>query len=942
MKNNKVLHTRYPFTMLLLLFSLLIVLAGCKESNSSAPEKTSDPQSTASYQVTEENENPEIIMQNQPISSFWFPDELLQWEADEDPDLPFNVSNTPLAERVDKDNLTPVNETQNKETEVVALSIMNGSTSGNAPHGLNTFDSNTFSYWQYIDKMVYWGGSSGEGLIVPPSPDVTNAAHKNGVPILGTIFFPPMSFNGKMEWFDDFLQQDEAGDFPMVDKLIEVAELYQFDGWFINQETEGNEEQPLTKEHAVQMSNFIRQFKEQSKDRFEIMYYDSMTSDGVVDWQNALNDENALFLIDKDGKEVADSMFLNFWWTEDRLADEELLKASHEKATEIGFNPYKIYAGVDVQENGFSTPIRWDLFEKSTNETYTSLGLYAADWPYSSSDSLEDFQLKENLFWINSQGDPTIVEPKTDTKWRGISHYAIEKSALSALPFTTNFNVGNGYNFFIGGEKVSELDWNNRSVSDVLPTYRWIVEHEGANTLTPSLDFTQAYYGGNSLKFRGTMEKNKASTAKLYSADFPLTKDTTFTTTAKANTDTQLDVVLTFDDGSTETVQADKKIGEQWTTVNYNVSTFANKAVRTISYQFSADKTTDGFEMHLGNVTITDTADLDTSSVSDVIVEDSAFDEDSLLAGVRLTWNVNEPVNHYEIYRINEEKTKSLLGVSKTTNFYINTLPRIDGSDTSTFEVVPVNALLERGTAASVSMDWPDISLPKANFTASRTLIAPGESVTFQNLSSQNTTELTWNFPGADQETSTEIDPVVTYSEEGTYKVSLLAKSDSGEDEKTIDSYIVVSEKAKDDLALLSQGKPTEASSYANDDEAPNFAVDGSTDSKWCAIGTPPHELTIDLESVKTVSEVSIGHAESGNEGADMNTKAYTISVSEDGVDFTDVVNITKNSLGNTTDTFAPINARYVTLTITKPTQGSDSATRIYEVEVHGLDEILK
>ena len=97
-----------------------------------------------------------------------------------------------------------MNDTQTAETKVVALSIMNSSTSGNAPRGINTFDANVFSYWQYIDQLVYWGGSSGEGIIVPPSPDVTDAAHRNGVPVLGTIFFPQTAHGGKLEWLDTF------------------------------------------------------------------------------------------------------------------------------------------------------------------------------------------------------------------------------------------------------------------------------------------------------------------------------------------------------------------------------------------------------------------------------------------------------------------------------------------------------------------------------------------------------------------------------------------------------------------------------------------------------------------------------------------------------------------------------------------------------------------
>ncbi|MDQ9780416.1 hypothetical protein RF400_17795, partial [Acinetobacter baumannii] len=68
--------------------------------------------------------------------------------------------------------------------------------------------------WQYVDELVYWGGSSGEGLIVPPSPDVTDLGHKNGVPVIGTVFFPQDVAGGKMEWLETFLTQEEDGSFP--------------------------------------------------------------------------------------------------------------------------------------------------------------------------------------------------------------------------------------------------------------------------------------------------------------------------------------------------------------------------------------------------------------------------------------------------------------------------------------------------------------------------------------------------------------------------------------------------------------------------------------------------------------------------------------------------------------------------------------------------------
>lgn len=112
--------------------------------------------SATKYTITPENENEELVLGNRPEASYWFPEDLLKWNADKDPDLAYNVSTVPLAKRVDKADLKPVNDTQNTDTKVMAISIMNSSTSGNAPHGLNTANANTFSYWQYVDELVYW------------------------------------------------------------------------------------------------------------------------------------------------------------------------------------------------------------------------------------------------------------------------------------------------------------------------------------------------------------------------------------------------------------------------------------------------------------------------------------------------------------------------------------------------------------------------------------------------------------------------------------------------------------------------------------------------------------------------------------------------------------------------------------------------------------------
>lgn len=917
------------------------LMSGCGGSEPEASQTAAETEEAPAYEPTEENENQELVMNDQPESSYWFPAELLAWNPDEDRDLAFNKSVVPLAERADRDVLTPVNDTQNKDTNIMAISIMNSSTSGNAPNGLNKVDCNTFSYWQYVDTLVYWGGSSGEGIIVPPSPDVTDAAHKNGVKVIGTVFFPQDAHGGKLEWMEEFLQKDASGSFPMTDKLIQVADLYGFDGWFINPETEGVEEAPLNEGHALLMREFISEFKAKAPS-LEIIYYDSMTISGELDWQNALTEKNIDYMT-YEGSPVSDSMFLNFWWTDEEYAADELLKASRDFALANHIDPYDVYAGVDIQSEGYLTPIQWNLFEASPDSTYTSLGIYCPNWAYTSSGDMEEFMNKENALWVNSAGDPSAsFSGSENTRWKGISSYAVERTAITALPFITNFNTGNGYSFFIKGEQASKLDWNNRSLSDILPTYRFLMENHGANSLKAGFDVGTAYYGGNSLKLYGNMEANTVSEIALYSADLPVTEHTVFTTTAKADAPTKLSAVIELEDGSIHVMEAANSIEKDWTTVSYDLSPFAGRKLRRLSYQLSTKETASGYGFYFGNITITDEPEPQTGIVSAVTAEGTEFDEDAMYAGIRLFWESDVPAAYYEIYRINENGSRSLLGVSNKTSFYINTLPRTDETNRTNLEVIPVTQTLQEGTGASVTVEWPDNSLPKAAFTADKTLIAPGETVAFESRCSVNTESVEWTFTGASAETSSEESPSVTYAKAGVYPVSIKALNASGEAVSEIADYIVVSDSASAGLILLSGGKATEATAYVNDSEAPEFAVDGDVTKKWCATGTPPHDLTIDLGGVKTVSAVDIFHAEAGGEGADMNTKAYTISVSEDGVSFEQIASVTRNTKGTTHDTFAPVPARFVKLSVVKPTQGSDSAARIYEVEVYGIDGIAE
>ena len=208
---------------------------------------------------------------------------------------------------------------------------------------------------------------------------------------------------------------------------------------------------PLNEQDAVKMQAFIQYLKKQAP-QLRVVYYDSMTSEGKMDWQNALTDKNTMFLQDQEGNPVADEMFLNFWWTEEELASQDLLAASEKKARELGIDPYDLYAGVDIQADGYTTPIRWDLFESGKDSTHTSLGIYCPTGPILLlRDWMNSIRMK-NALWVNNKQDPSAeISYSSPEQWRGVSTYAIEKTAISSLPFVTNFNTGSGYSFFRQG-----------------------------------------------------------------------------------------------------------------------------------------------------------------------------------------------------------------------------------------------------------------------------------------------------------------------------------------------------------------------------------------------------------------------------------------------------------------------------------------------------------
>lgn len=886
----------------------------------------------------------------QPFSSYWYPKELLAWSPNNDKDAKFNIGTVPLQARTKGD---VVKNSQDDEAKVISLAIANKTTSSTPSQGKTEFEGYNFSYWQYIDTLVAWGGSAGEGLIVPPSADIIDSAHTNGVPVLGTVFFPPEDYGGKFEWMHEFLVKDKDGNFPMAHKLVEVAQYYNFDGWFINQETGNRGSDYINPELADLMKEFLEYLQKIKPKNMEIVWYDSMIDDGRVFWQNRLNQYNKNFLGEK-GKELSDSMFLNFWWTEDRYSvvdpnndDNRLiynvtgneLKESGDLAKKMGRDKYDLYAGVDVQANGYNTPIKWNYLFPKNQEANTSLGLYCPSWTYDSSKTVDEFLQKESRFWVNEKGDP---RSQSSEDWKGISNNIVEKSPITQLPFVTNFSMGNGEFFNVDGVQVSEKDWNHRGMMDILPTYRWIIDNN-KNNLTANIDYKNAYYGGNSIGINGSLANGGTTKVKLFATDLELTNNSEVSIKYKeSGGKSNIKLEFELDNGENKIINLESKQSGEWIDAKASLSQFKKSKIKEISLIIEGKESSSSYNLNLGQISVNNKNTKDkVSKIKNLKVEDFKV-IDNYYGNARLTWDKSEKnISHYEIYLENSDGHRELVGATPTNAFYVKDIERDLQLDSKTnFIVKPISKLFksEEKNESKITVKWPDLEAPKADFEVSSPIVLPGQSVNFKDKSLAGET-VKWKIEGLNKNEEVAGNEVsIKFDKPGVYSVTQIVSNPAGDTVNKKDDYIVVSSQAKDGLKNLALNKEAIANAKTNENEDAKFAFDGKLNSKWCALGESGNYIQVDLGKENIIKQLRISHAEAGGEAKSMNTSQYNIEVSNDGQSWRKVKDVSNNSSSISNDDLNYELARYIKVNINKSEQGSGGATRIYEIEALGLD----
>lgn len=563
--------------------------------------------------------------------------DLLNFDPETDPYAKEMRASVPLQERNDTFAATQANPNLSDRAKLYAISSGNyrstdvneGPWNGNASY--DEFSYNLFKFWQYTD-MIGAGGRPTQsivrgtadkeyGIIGIPMQAAINAAHKNGVLAIAEYFVPRPS-----QYTDEWLYKDENGEFPYAKKMVEIAKYFGFDGYFINQEESINSAYvPLMKE-AIQ---YLR------SEGLYIQWYDSITESGGISYQNAFNSTNSGWIL-SDGERVADSIFLNYWYSSSALKNSKAL------AEQLGLDPYEVvFMGVEGGQWGFGTNIetRYNAVDEN-GQPYTSFAIWGSDF-YHEQYNKPNGRYQVQYQWQAEQRERQYFTSNTEyagdysgsNALKGFSKYVVEKSVINGTVFASDFNNGHGMQYFTNGAVSRDMEWTNLNLQDILPTWQWWVESTDENRFQMDWDYgpeytrvegafpyTQigAYNGGSSLVIYGDVQGSQ--TVNLYKTNMDITDATKLALTynkPSADDASAMRLALVFQNAEGTDVEETAYVAipdsgkqtEGWTTAELDLSQFAGKKLAAFGVEISATEKVEGYQMNLGRVAITDGTD---------------------------------------------------------------------------------------------------------------------------------------------------------------------------------------------------------------------------------------------------------------------------------------------------------------------------------------------
>ena len=876
-----------------------------------------------------------VAQAQQPFGGCWHPDYVINWSPDKDPDAKFNRSTVALQPRFTDG--VKANEYQFADAQVSAALTMNPMCSQTPSQGADNFIGYNPISWQYMDLLIWWGGSAGEGIVIPPSAPVTDVAHMNGVKVLGQLFFPPTAFGGQSKWVSEMLTK-EGNTYPYAKKMFEIAQYYGFDGWFINEETN----------HGAQYSewvNWIAYFNqcaaEAGCEHMCIQWYDN--GRGIEGKEDLMKLHNT-------------SYFLDYGCTMNGNVNVQM-----NKMQDLGFSKQeafnKVFFGINIASGGLKgNKYNWgqlygqkeqfgsvDLFNpeeaiwKKTVESLLNTENACGKQAYTAMNKV--FQ-NESQFWTNPQADPSNTKELTSGYWPGFANTILERSVIDEIPFITSFSAGLGKHRFVNGEKKGTQDWYHRGMQDILPTWRWWVAEGKRSDLNINFNWDDAYNMGTSVKIDGTLSSEYQ--LNLFKTKLSVKNGDKFQLVYKGTAPTiQLMAGVAENDNAFTTIDLQNAGNSNgWTIATADLSSLKGKTISTLALKLKGNGACDFL---LGQLAVLPNNYSPVApAVTNLKIQNKLKQEGG---DIRAIWDAPESsdIHHYNVY-ITRNGERTLVGQTRNEGFYVSKFKRTSPAETEVkLEVVSVGNDLKEGNTIATTISYPEVTKPNVTIIASKTLVKKNEVITLTAYADNYPKTYKWTKPAGATIVSGEGTKEISirFGNEGLYDITVAVSNEKGETVATEDGLVYVSDKKANDLKNVAKGKTIHSHSGALDPEVPENLIDGDRcpgdiHGKWCIGGKKEHWVIIDLEQAYQIYQFKTFDCGMKENPAD-NVKNYKIWVSDDPENWGEpVVNATNRPETEKEDNIRPAVGRYVKF---MPYDNDSPITiRIWEFEVYALE----
>ncbi len=868
-----------------------------------------------------------MINAQQPYSGCYHPEDVKNWTPGADPNNVFNRSTVALQSRFVDNSIKANPNSTFSETMVSPCLTLSKDASKGFSQGRNQFDEMyIFNYWQYVDMVVWWGGSSGEGVFVCPTGSAIDAAHKNGVKILGNIFFAPSVYGGQAAWVDETLEKDSLGNYIIADKLIEIANYFGFDGWFLNEETKHFSDKDEWEKFCAYYS---------AKSDLELQMYNATSS---------FSSSNGWMLRDSNGNVTGTSYFVNYGGTGN--VDDHVTYAES-----IGASKWDLYYGLNQGTSAYSNNAGIQaILGKDNHKASLSPFMERVTWRLNSTqektgtgvDHINSYFKVANKYWVGAE-EPNPGNDRSAEAWSGMANYIPSRTFIQSKPFVTTFNSGYGIRRNIKGVDQGEAgqQWVHQGMQDILPTWRWWWQDAANKELSCELTLDDAYEGGNSLKVEGNLNANDANEVRLYKTKIAIENGDVFKLVFKNSVAGQsnIQVGLAFaEDNNAFTYLSAGTASGAWDVKEFDLSAYAGKTLSMISLKFESTSAVTDFTSYIGELGVFGADALSCSAVSNIKSEKKLGIE---TGNIRLTWDAaTGDVLHYNIY-FEQDGNKKLVGQTPSTAFFVPEIERTKPSETGVkISVVPVAKDFKESTESSLTINWQDIPLPGVKIKANSTFAVTGTEITFTAIASYYPTNYAWTTPqGAELVSAAGNEAVFRFPEEGTYDVSVDVTNLSGTTSYKIEELVTIDNTNKLTNVILKKTVVDHNGHYGS--EAPEKLIDGITDQggseKWCFGGAKEHYMIVDLGRPYKLFNSKIFDTKL-NEDAP-NLKNYKILVSDDNTEgsYVELFDEDGNREADTIkiDHFKGVIGQFVKFV---PYDKTDEITiRLWELEIYGL-----